>query len=122
MGAGAKHRLVFVDRLLATLVHLRHGAAHDVLACWFGVDRSTINGPSARCGPCLPSGGAPSVHELVSPRWPRPACEGRGRQGLTLLAAERHRVLSSVGGRGSRARCQAAGRSGCRCGRPGRSR
>ncbi|MET9674670.1 transposase family protein [Streptomyces sp. NPDC006482] len=41
MGAGAKHKLVFVDRLLATLVHLRHGATHDVLACWFGIDRST---------------------------------------------------------------------------------
>ncbi|WP_420708924.1 transposase family protein, partial [Streptomyces sp. NRRL S-378] len=27
---------------MATLVHLRHGATHDVLACWFGVDRSTI--------------------------------------------------------------------------------
>jgi hypothetical protein len=39
-GAGAKHQLVFVDRLLATLVHLRHGATHDVLACWFGVSRS----------------------------------------------------------------------------------
>ncbi|MFM9615497.1 transposase family protein [Streptomyces niveiscabiei] len=23
---------------MATLVHLRHGATHDVLACWFGVD------------------------------------------------------------------------------------
>jgi hypothetical protein len=42
VGAGAKHKLVFVDRLLATLVSLRHGATHDVLACWFGVDRSTI--------------------------------------------------------------------------------
>ncbi|WP_237735913.1 transposase [Streptomyces sp. AA1529] len=42
VGAGAKHKLVFVDRLLATLVHLRHGATHDLLACWFGVDRSTI--------------------------------------------------------------------------------
>lgn len=42
VGAGAKHRLVFVDRLLATLVHLRHGATDDVLACWFDVDRSTI--------------------------------------------------------------------------------
>ncbi|MGW4027045.1 transposase family protein [Streptomyces sp. NPDC005009] len=42
VGAGTKHKLVFVDRLLATLVHLRHGATHDVLACWFGVDRSTI--------------------------------------------------------------------------------
>ncbi|MFJ7198636.1 MULTISPECIES: transposase family protein [unclassified Streptomyces] len=28
--------------MLATLVNLRHGATHDVLACWFGVDRSTI--------------------------------------------------------------------------------
>jgi hypothetical protein len=42
VGAGAKHKLVFVDRLLATLVHLRHGATHDVLGCWFGVNRSTI--------------------------------------------------------------------------------
>ncbi|MFJ8001443.1 transposase family protein [Streptomyces sp. NPDC096310] len=42
MGAGAEHKLVFVDRLPATLVHLRHGASHDVLACWFSVDRSTI--------------------------------------------------------------------------------
>ncbi|MGX7829848.1 transposase family protein [Actinokineospora sp. 24-640] len=41
-GAGAKYRLVFVDRLLATLVHLRHGVTHDVLGAWFGVDRSTI--------------------------------------------------------------------------------
>ncbi|WP_234329563.1 MULTISPECIES: transposase family protein [unclassified Streptomyces] len=32
VGAGAKHRLVFVDRLLATLVHLRHATTHDVLA------------------------------------------------------------------------------------------
>ncbi|MFD7858226.1 transposase family protein [Streptomyces microflavus] len=42
VGAGAKHKLVFVERLLATLVSLRHGATHDVPACWFGVDRSTI--------------------------------------------------------------------------------
>ncbi|MFF9396730.1 transposase family protein [Streptomyces griseoluteus] len=37
--ADAKHRLVFVDRLLATLVNLRHTTTHDVLACWFDVDR-----------------------------------------------------------------------------------
>jgi hypothetical protein len=37
VGAGARHRLVFVDRLLATLVHLRHGVTHDVLACWLAV-------------------------------------------------------------------------------------
>ncbi|WP_425588298.1 transposase family protein [Streptomyces tremellae] len=41
VGAGARHKLVFVDRLPATLVHLRHGATHDAPACWFDVDRST---------------------------------------------------------------------------------
>ncbi|MEV4062430.1 helix-turn-helix domain-containing protein [Nonomuraea dietziae] len=40
IGAGARYKLVFVDRLLATLIHLRHGVTHDVLGCWFGVDRS----------------------------------------------------------------------------------
>ncbi|MEV8231323.1 transposase family protein [Streptomyces sp. NPDC079167] len=53
MGAGAKHRLVFVDRLLATLVHLRHAVTHDVLACWFGVDRSTITRAVGEVRPLL---------------------------------------------------------------------
>ncbi|MET9335572.1 transposase family protein [Streptomyces cellulosae] len=42
IGAGTQHRLLLVDGLLATLVHLRHGPPHDVLACGFGADRSTI--------------------------------------------------------------------------------
>ncbi|MEU5335593.1 transposase family protein [Streptomyces asoensis] len=53
IGAGAKHRLVFVDRLLTTLVHLRHGVTHDVLACWFGVDRSTITRAVGEVRPLL---------------------------------------------------------------------
>ncbi|MFE7929872.1 transposase family protein [Streptomyces sp. NPDC057456] len=53
VGAGAKHKLVFVDRLLVTLVHLRHGATHDVLACWFGVDRSTITRAIGEVRPLL---------------------------------------------------------------------
>ncbi|MFF9811665.1 transposase family protein [Streptomyces coeruleorubidus] len=53
VGAGAKHRLVFVDRLLVTLVHLRHGVTHDVLACWFGVDRSTITRAIGEVRPLL---------------------------------------------------------------------
>ncbi|MGP3638680.1 transposase family protein [Streptomyces sp. 24-1644] len=53
VGAGAKYKLVFVDRLLATLVHLRHGATHDVLACWFGVDRSTITRAISEVRPLL---------------------------------------------------------------------
>ncbi|MFJ8449818.1 transposase family protein [[Kitasatospora] papulosa] len=53
MGAGAKHRMVFVDRLLATLVHLRHGVTHDVLACWFGMDRSTVTRAIGEVRPLL---------------------------------------------------------------------
>ncbi|MFC9285419.1 transposase family protein [Streptomyces sp. NPDC057052] len=41
-GAGARHQLVFVDRLVATLIHLRHDLPHSVLELLFGVDRSTI--------------------------------------------------------------------------------
>ncbi|MGA5417967.1 transposase family protein [Streptomyces pseudogriseolus] len=44
---------MFVDRLLATLVHLRHATTHDVLACWFGVDRSTIIRAIAEVRPLL---------------------------------------------------------------------
>ncbi|MGW1871662.1 helix-turn-helix domain-containing protein [Streptomyces mauvecolor] len=53
MGAGAKHRLVFVDRLLARLVHLRHGITHDVVACWFRVDRSTVTRAISEIRPLL---------------------------------------------------------------------
>ncbi|MFE9404017.1 transposase family protein [Streptomyces sp. NPDC006530] len=53
VGAGTKHELVFIDRLLATLVSLRHGATHDILACWFGVDRSTITRAIGEIRPLL---------------------------------------------------------------------
>jgi hypothetical protein len=64
VGAGAKYKFVFVDRLLATLVNLRHGTTHDVLACWFGVDRSTITRAIGEVRPLLAQRGctvAPSV-------------------------------------------------------------
>ncbi|WP_343243305.1 transposase family protein, partial [Streptomyces sp. SID12501] len=53
VGAGAKHRLVFVDRLLAALVHLRHAATLDVPAGWLGVDRSTITRAIGEVRPLL---------------------------------------------------------------------
>src|SRR3712207_706667 len=53
VGAGARYRLVFLDRLLATLVHLRHGVIHDVLACWFGVSRSPITRAVGEVRPLL---------------------------------------------------------------------
>ncbi|MFF3313665.1 transposase family protein [Streptomyces sp. NPDC002952] len=34
-------------------MHLRHGATHDVLACWFGVDRSTITRAIGEVRPLL---------------------------------------------------------------------
>ncbi|MFE2411624.1 hypothetical protein ACFXDE_25065, partial [Kitasatospora sp. NPDC059408] len=39
-GAGPKHRPVFVDRVPATLAHLRHDLPHSALAALLGVDRS----------------------------------------------------------------------------------
>lgn len=42
VGAGARHRLVFIDRLVATLIHLCHDLPHAALGLLFGVDRSTI--------------------------------------------------------------------------------
>lgn len=41
-GAGARHRLVFVGRLVATLIHLRHDLPHAALGLPFDIDRSTI--------------------------------------------------------------------------------
>ncbi|MFJ7495195.1 transposase family protein [Streptomyces sp. NPDC097727] len=43
-GAGPRQRLVFTDRLLVTLVHLRLGLPHAALAHPYGVDRSTVSG------------------------------------------------------------------------------
>ncbi|WP_374227423.1 transposase family protein [Streptomyces sp. AC512_CC834] len=50
--------MVFCDRLLLTLVHLRHWLPHEVLAELYDVDRSTARlfdgdpaGPLVDCGP-----------------------------------------------------------------------
>jgi hypothetical protein len=42
-GAGARHQLVFVDRVAATLIHLRHDLSRAALGLLFGVDRSTVS-------------------------------------------------------------------------------
>ncbi|MFI5682387.1 transposase family protein [Streptomyces sp. NPDC051636] len=41
-GAGPKYELVFTDRVLATLVHLRTGPTHEALAVIYEVWSSTI--------------------------------------------------------------------------------
>ncbi|MEV5943500.1 transposase family protein [Streptomyces sp. NPDC051994] len=73
VGAGAKHKLVFVDRLWATLIHLRHGATHDVLACWFAVDRCTITRAVGEVRPLLAERGctiAPDIRLRTTPHIP----------------------------------------------------
>ena len=70
MGAGARHRLVFLDRLPATLVHLRHGVTHDVLACWLGVSRSTITRAIGEVRPLLAERGCTVAGNVRCARWP----------------------------------------------------
>ncbi|MFJ3743701.1 transposase family protein [Streptomyces albidoflavus] len=41
-GAGARHRLVFAERLFVTLIHLRHDLPQSVLAMLAGVDHFTV--------------------------------------------------------------------------------
>jgi len=41
-GAGPHHRLIFVDRIVVTLVILRFQLPHQALAVLYGVDRATI--------------------------------------------------------------------------------
>jgi hypothetical protein len=88
--AGARHRLVLLDRLLATLVHLRHGVTHDVLACWFEVSRSTITRTVGELRPlltergCTVEDGTASTRLVLDrrrhlgPRGPLPAEVTRG--------------------------------------------
>ncbi|MFE9404020.1 transposase family protein [Streptomyces sp. NPDC006530] len=89
VGAGAKHKLIFVDRLLAILVSLRHGVTHDVLACWFGVDRSTITRAVSEVRPLLAQGAAPS----------RPACGCVPSPMSSIISAPTGRPASSTGPR-----------------------
>jgi hypothetical protein len=70
VGAGARHRLVFIDRLPATLVHLRHGVTHDVLACWCGSPARRSPGRPARSARCWPSAAAPSKAGSGCAPWP----------------------------------------------------
>jgi hypothetical protein len=57
VGAGRKPKLVFVDRLLVTLIHLRHGLPHVVLAEFFNVDRSTVSAAIRQVRPLLAARG-----------------------------------------------------------------
>jgi hypothetical protein len=103
-GAGARHRLVFLDRLLATLVHLRHGVTHDVLACWFGVSRSTITRAIGELRPLLAERGC-TVEGGIRLRTLADVVAHLGATGqLGLLDATEVRVRRPAAGRAGRQR------------------
>jgi hypothetical protein len=56
-GAGRKQKLVFTDRLLVTLVHLRHQLPHAALAELYAVDRSTVSAAVREVRPLLAARG-----------------------------------------------------------------
>ncbi|MFJ3713733.1 transposase family protein [Streptomyces sp. NPDC090053] len=56
-GAGPKHDLVFTDRVLVTLVHLRHQLPHVALAELYGLERSTITRAIGEIRPLLAARG-----------------------------------------------------------------
>ncbi|MEV1044070.1 transposase family protein [Streptomyces sp. NPDC049916] len=56
-GAGPKHNLVFTDRVLVTLVHLRTGLPHVALAELCGTARSTISRAIGEIRPLLAARG-----------------------------------------------------------------
>ncbi|MGY0065338.1 transposase family protein [Streptomyces sp. QTS137] len=56
-GAGPKHDLVFTDRVLVTLVHLRHQLPHAALAELYGLERSTITRAIGEIRPLLAARG-----------------------------------------------------------------
>lgn len=82
-GAGRKPKLVFFDRLLVTLVHLRHQLPHEVLAELFAVDRSSLRGDSP--GPPAAGGtwfrrARPAGPTAEDPGGSLRLCRGRGRR------------------------------------------
>ncbi|MGV9602739.1 transposase family protein [Streptomyces sp. NPDC003631] len=66
-GGGRKPKLVFLDRLLVTLVHLRHQLPHMVLAELFEVDRSTVSAAIRQVRPLLAARGF-AVPDRPGPR------------------------------------------------------
>ncbi|WP_324609551.1 transposase family protein [Streptomyces sp. NRRL S-340] len=97
---------MFIVRLLARLVHLRHGVTHDVLACWFDVDHSAITRAIGELRPLIDERGctvSPGVR-LRTVAEPRPdgahrgrrARRGRGRHREPLPPDRREGVMRKV--------------------------
>ncbi|MFE8915993.1 transposase family protein [Streptomyces globisporus] len=90
------------DRLLATLVQLRHGVTHDVLACWFRVDRSTLTRAIGEVRPSLAERGC-TVAPDVRPRTLAEVIEHLGSDaGTGIIDGTEVRVRRPAAGRKDR--------------------
>ncbi|MFG1678224.1 transposase family protein [Micromonospora sp. NPDC049282] len=92
-----------MDRLLATVVHLRHGLTHDVIAAWFGVHRSTISRSIAEISPLLAERGC-RVRDGVRLRTLSDVVAHLGHHPQALMDATEVRVRRPVAGRAGRDR------------------
>ncbi|MFH9125691.1 transposase family protein [Streptomyces globisporus] len=104
-GAGPKHDLVFTDRVLVTLVHLRTGLPHVALAELYGTARSTISRAISEIRPLLAARGF--------------AVPDRPGVRLRTLAdvfayAEAEGIRLRIDGAETQVRCPKAGRPGRR--------
>ncbi|WP_242484350.1 transposase [Streptomyces sp. NE5-10] len=96
VGAGVRHRL------LAMLVHLRHGITHDVPACWFAVDRSTVTRAIGEIRPLLAERGC-TISPGVRLRTPAEVIGHRGANGRTgIIDGTEIRVRRPAAGRKDR--------------------
>ncbi|MFK0288440.1 transposase family protein [Streptomyces sp. NPDC090499] len=100
-GAGRKPKLVFVDRLLVTLVCLRLGMPHQALADLYAVDRSTVSGAVRQVRPLLAARGF-AIPRSPRPAHPHPARPVRLRRGRAHRAVpRRHRSTGQATARGT---------------------
>jgi len=88
---------------VATLVHLRHGLTHDVVAAWFGVHRSTITRSVAEVRPLLAERGC-RVHDGVRLRTLADVVAYLGHHPRALMDATEVRVRRPIAGRAGRDR------------------
>ncbi|MEU9190768.1 transposase family protein [Streptomyces sp. NPDC048484] len=107
-GAGRRQRLVFTDRLLVTLVHLRLGLPHAALAELYRVDRSTVSGAIRELRPLL------VARDFALPG--RPGLRLHTLEDLFAYTAAEASGCGSTARRcrsGARARAAPAGRRSC---------
>ncbi|MGW2410447.1 transposase family protein [Streptomyces sp. NPDC001739] len=89
---------------MATLVSLRHGTTHDVLACWFGVDRSTITRAIGEVRPLLAQRGC-TVARGIRLRTLAEVIEYLGAGGTGIIDGTEIRVRRPAAGRKDRDKC-----------------